>query len=270
MKLRTPTAWTRGLGPLAASLERSSSWLPAHGSRILLSLLLVPVQAIVFSQSTGTLRLFIEPGHDYQFVLDHKYRMQQREVTLGEGPHHFTFWAPKHRMVDTTLSVAPNTVTTFTLRLPVSAEYMAWQRDVAKYKRQVVLGRGLPLAATVGFGVWSVVALTDHKAAYDQLNDDEALYASARSPREIEELKNETLPADKDEFDRTKGQFVLAASLTAVSAGITIWMFHKTRGRQVPVFEDKEKVRFDGLVWVPPAFGPSDGVFMASFTIPLR
>jgi hypothetical protein len=222
------------------------------------------------AQTTGTLRFFIEPGHDFQFVLDRKYRMQQREVTLGEGPHHFTFWAPKHRMVDTMLTVAPNTVTTFTLRLPVSAEYMAWQREVAKYKRQVVLGRGLPLAATVGFGVWSVVALADHKAAYDQLQDDEALYSSARSPREIEELKKETLPADKNELQRTKEQLALAAGLTAVSAGVTVWMFHKTKGRQVPVFEDKEKVRFDGLVWLPPVHGSSDGVFMASVMVPLR
>ena len=93
-------------------------------------------------QTTGTLRLFIDPGNDFQFVLDHKYRMQQREVTLAEGPHDFTFWAPKYRMIDTTITVVANTVNSFTLRLPVSAEYMAWQREMSRYKRQVVLGRG--------------------------------------------------------------------------------------------------------------------------------
>ena len=45
----------------------------------------------VLAQSAGKLRLMIDPGAGYQFVLDKKYRMQQREVELSTGPHHFTF-----------------------------------------------------------------------------------------------------------------------------------------------------------------------------------
>lgn len=222
------------------------------------------------AQTTGVLRLFIDPGHDYQFVLDGKYRMQQRELTLGEGPHRFTFWAPKHRMVDTVLTVAPNTVTTFTMRLPVSAEYLAWQREVAKYKREVVLGRGLPLLATVGTGAWTVLNLRKYKAAHDQLKDDEALYASARSPREIDELKDVTLPADKDELARWKSRTIISSACFAVSAATTLWMFHRTKGKAIPQFEDKEKVRFDGLVYVPRLYPGSEDIWFATLSFPLR
>ena len=251
----------------ASSFTLSSLWHEACGVRhILLIFILSSISAI--AQTPGTLRLFIEPGHDYRFVLDHKYQLQQREVTLGEGPHHFTIWAPKHRMIDTTLSVAPPTTTTFPLRLPLSAEYMAWQRELAKYKREVVLGRGLPLLAAVGFGTWTVFALRNYSAAYNQLKDDEELYASARSAREIDELKDVTLPADKDDFKKRRGQFYLAAGCTALSTAATVWMFHRTKGKKVPVFRDAEQLRFEGLTWQP-EFDNTGGIWMASLSFQL-
>lgn len=218
-------------------------------------------------QSTGTLRLFIEPGHDFQFVLDGRYRMQQREVTLAEGPHHFSFWAPKHRMIDTTVTVIANTVTSFMLRLPVSAEYMAFEREVAAYKRQVVLGRALPLTATIGFGAWSIVNFFQYRTAHEQLRDDEAMYASLTSPRTIAELKDVTLPADQDELAKQETELIISGALTVASAAATYWIFKRTKDRPVPRFEDREKVKFDGLVWVPSSTG---GQWMAGLTIPLR
>lgn len=218
-------------------------------------------------QSTGTIRLFIEPGHDFEFVLDHKYRMQQREVKLSEGAHHFTFWAPKHRMVDTTLIVAPNMVSTFTLRLPLSIEYTMWEGDLAHYKRQVVLARGGFMAATVGFGAWTAINFFQYSKANDKLKDDEALYGLLSSPRAISEMKSVTLPADKDEFKQQRTELLISGGLTLVSAGMTWWMFQKTRDRSIPQFEDKEKIKFDGLVWLPSETGDT---WMAGITVPLR
>ena len=36
----------------------------------------------------------VDPGHDFEFIVDHKQRMQQREVKLTEGLHSFSLWAP--------------------------------------------------------------------------------------------------------------------------------------------------------------------------------
>lgn len=219
------------------------------------------------AQSTGIVRLFIDPGQDFEFVLDHKYRMQQREVKLAEGPHHFTFWAPKHRMVDTTLTVVPNTVSTFTLRLPLSIEYTLWENDLSHYKQQVVLARGGFMAATVGFGAWTAINFFQYKKAKDQLQDDEALYSLLSSPRAITEMKEVTLPADKDEFRKQRTELYIGGGLTLVAAGMTWWMFEKTRDRSIPQFEDKEKIKFDGLVWLP---SPHGDTWLAGLTIPLR
>ena len=93
------------------------------------------------------------------------------------------------------------------------------------------------------------------------------MYPSLTSPRAIAELKDVTLPADKDELAKQEDQFILSAGLTAASAALTFWMFHRTKGREIPQFEDKEKVRFDGLVWVPTTTG---GTWAAALTIPLR
>ena len=219
------------------------------------------------AQNTGTLRLFIEPGNNYEFVLDHKYRMQQREVKVTEGPHHFTFWAPKHRMVDTTLIAAPNAVTTFTLSLPYSIEYTMWQDDLSRYKRQVVLARGAFMAATVGFGAWTAINFFQYKKAHDQLVDHEAMYDLLTSPRAITDMKEVTLPADKDEFKKQKTELLISGGLTLVSAGMTYWMFNKTRDKSIPQFEDHEKMKFDGLVWFP---SPQGDTWLAGVTIPIR
>ena len=220
-----------------------------------------------YAQSTGKIRLFIEPGHNYQFVLDDKYRMQQREVELMEGPHRFSFWAPSYRVVDTTLTVVPNTVTTFTMRLPLSNEYLAWQREVATFRRQVVISRALPAAASVGLAAWSMVSFFKHRTAHQQLQDDELLYSSLTSPRAIQELKDETLPASKEELKNTRTMFTISTGLFALAAAGTAYAFIRTRGRQMPMFEDKEKIKFDGLVFVPSRDG---NVWAAGITIPLR
>ena len=82
------------------------------------------------AQTVGKLRLMVDPGNNFQFVLDHKYRMQQREVELSTGPHHFSIWAPQRMVVDTTLIVLPDQSRDVFIRLPFSSEYGAYEQEL--------------------------------------------------------------------------------------------------------------------------------------------
>src|SRR5689334_1490100 len=90
----------------------------------------------LFAQTTGKLRLLIDPGSNYHFVLDHQYRMQQREVELSPGPHHFSFWAPERKVTDTTVTVEAGRSKDFILRLSYSPDYVAYQRELGAYKKE--------------------------------------------------------------------------------------------------------------------------------------
>jgi hypothetical protein len=84
----------------------------------------------------------VDPGSGYAFVLDHQYRMQQREVDLIAGPHHFTFWAPERRMIDTTINVVEGRTREITILLPYSDEYRNYERDLRDLKKQTLLNVG--------------------------------------------------------------------------------------------------------------------------------
>ncbi|MBL7964179.1 MAG: hypothetical protein JNM31_10100 [Flavobacteriales bacterium] len=219
------------------------------------------------AQRTGQLRLFIDPGHNYSFVLDHRYRMNSPLLTLPEGPHHFTFWAPQRRMVDTTVVVTADSLNSFLLRMPFSAEYEQYRRDLSRFKRQVVWTRAAGITATVGFGIWTFVSWGKARDAQQQLKDDEALYSTLTTPRHITQLKEETIPAHQDDLRRARTNLYIGGTLFAASAVATAYIFRRTRERNVPVFEDKEKMRFDGLVWLPSSTG---GLWCASLTVPIR
>ena len=84
-----------------------------YGKVLATAMLVVAVMAsgmsAVQAQTSGKLRLVVDPGDSYEFVLDHQFRMQKREVELLTGPHHFSFWAPERSIVDTTITMAGRT-----------------------------------------------------------------------------------------------------------------------------------------------------------------
>lgn len=218
-------------------------------------------------QSTGTLRLLVDPGDSYQFVLDGKYRMQEREVKLLEGPHTFTFWAPTRSMVDTVLRVLPDRTTDVVIRLPHSPEYMAYTRELQQLKKEQWLGRVLPSAVTLGTGIWAVSSFGNYKDAHEQLEADEALYTSSATPRELEQLKSTELPRHQQEFKDARTMFYVSGGVFLASAAFTTWSIIKASRKPAPTFEDMEKVRFEGLVWVP---GRQGGSLAMGLTIPIR
>ena len=215
----------------------------------LILLLLLPFG--LRAQTVGKLRLTVDPGSNYSFVLDRKFRMAQREVELSAGPHHFTFWAPQRRMLDTTLTVEPGRTREIWVRLPYSAEFVAYERELVRQKNQNWLRMVLPSALTLGTGILAWSGWRRYKEANDRLEDDLQLYRSSSDPAELEDLRTLVIPANKDAFkDRQRAFFLAAGAFTAVAAAST-WMVVRTARQKAPTFHDAEKVKFDGLVWLP-------------------
>ena len=235
--------------------------------RLLLLVLLLGAAALQgLAQGTGKLRLIIDPGADFQFVLDRKYRMQQREVELLEGPHHFSFWAPTRKVVDTTLTVVPGRVTDFRMRLPYAADHVKYSRELSAWKQQRMLKRGIPLVAAVGGALWTVLQVKAVSDANAQLDADRAAYEKLVLTHEIRTLKEETIPQHNKDADRARTMLGVAGGFTAVAIAGTVYQFIRTAREEAPAYEDKERVRFEGLVWVP---GPAGGGLHGSLTIPL-
>ncbi|QQR86733.1 MAG: hypothetical protein IPJ76_00475 [Flavobacteriales bacterium] len=218
------------------------------------------------AQSPGTLRLFIDPGHEFVFVLDGKHKMQQREVTLPGGPHRFQFWAPTRRIVDTTLAVFPDRTVDFKLRLPFSTEYLDYQLRMDEFRKNRMLNRALPLGLTGISAVVSAVYFSKYKKTHDQLQEDVDQYRTLTSPGAITQLKEETMPAHQDDFDKAERNFFISLGVTGALAVASTYLYVKSSKLQVPVFEDKERIKFNGLAWVPDGRG---GYWAGGLTINL-
>src|SRR5690606_1330173 len=77
-------------------------------ARVLLLITITMIAQFACAQVTGKVRITGIPDQGLRYVLDGKYEMTEREVTLTEGDHHFTFWAPEHKVLDTTIFVMGN------------------------------------------------------------------------------------------------------------------------------------------------------------------
>ncbi len=231
-------------------------------------LVLFGASTSLVAQTVGKLRLMVDPGNNFEFVLDHKYRMQQREVELSSGPHHFSFWAPERVVLDTTLNVVEGQQREVFVRLPYSEEYRAYQEELRVLKKRMWLEVALPSVLTVGAGILTLSTYKGYKDAHNQLEADQEAYRTGADPDRLADLKGESIPRHKDEFKDKRGVFYLSAGVfTAVAAG-SAWMILRYNKRADPRFIDREKVEFDGLVWVPGTNGT--GLWLAGLHINLR
>ncbi len=220
------------------------------------------------AQTVGKLRLMVDPGNNFQFVLDHKYRLQQREVELATGAHHFSFWAPERVVLDTTLTVTENAMREVLIRLPFSSEYRAYQEELRGLKKRMWLEVALPSAVTLASGILTYSTYRQYKESHDQLAADEAAYRSGADPSQLAGLKEEVIPRHKDEFKDKRGIFFVSAGLFAAVAAGSAWMIVRYNKRSDPKFFDREKVKFDGLVWLPERDG--QGLLLAGLHVNLR
>jgi hypothetical protein len=218
------------------------------------------------AQSTGRLRLIMEPAGQTEYVLDGQFRMRDREVSLMEGPHRFVFWAPERRMLDTVLTVVAGGTSDVRISLRYSGEYIQWRKGAEQYETQRRWGLYAPPVVAAGAAAWMVVSYMNYSQAHRELDDLEEAYAASTDPGEIARIKNEDIPTAKDDFAKARTQTIVASGLFVVSAGATWYLRRKLSSRTAPVFEDKERTRFEGLVWVP---GGTGGTWMAGLSIPL-
>lgn len=221
-----------------------------------------------FGQATGKLRLNVQPIGSTEYVVDGKYRLHDREITLEQGAHRFLFWAPERRILDTTLTVVPDRTTEIMLELRYSQEFIEHRRAAQRYTLMHRWGRIAPPVIAAGFGAWAVVSFVNYKQASDDLTELGDSYAELTVPNEISVLKDDHIPTAKDEFAKARTQFYVSSGLFVASLGAVAYLRHVTATKRVPVFEDKEKVRFDGLVWAPAPNG--GGTLAAALTIPIR
>jgi len=201
------------------------------------------------AQQKGTIRFFVDPGHNFEFILDGNKRMKQKAVELTTGPHSFTFWAPGRSIVDTTINVIEGDQS-FYLRLPYSLSFMAYERQTEKFKGKLIWYRSVPLGVTILTGVISGVNYGRARRAGNDLDDLLVEYDNSLVPSDILRIKSEVEEANETLADR-RTSFGVSAGIFAASALATVYLFRKSKGLEAPVFQDKAKVKFDGLVYVP-------------------
>lgn len=221
-----------------------------------------------FGQSTGKLRILCEPVASSSYVVDGKHRLTDREITLMEGPHKLVFWAPERRMLDTTVMVVAGATKEVRAQLRYSEEYITYRAQADRYERNDRwMKYGTPLVA-VGAGAWagvSIVRAMDARKDLDALQDE---YTTSADPEGLRDLKATRIPEANDELRKARTMAYVSSGVFVVSAG-AVWYVQKLRReRAAPVFEDKERLRFDGLVWVPGTNGA--GTWAMGLTMPIR
>jgi len=227
----------------------------------------VLVSGTLHAQSTGQLRFRFEPDRGMQFVLDGKYKLADREITLGEGAHRFTFWAPERLMLDTTLFVEGDKTREVFIRLRYSQDYVDHRRAEERFVKQERWGRYLPPVVTGGAAAWATVSFLNYGKASRELDDLAASYRTSADPGGIQRLKYEEIPAAKSDLRSARTQAYVATGVFAASAAATLIIRKRLAQRKAPVFEDKERIRFEGLAHHGTGAG---GVWSATFSLPLR
>ncbi|MEZ4738059.1 MAG: hypothetical protein R2818_01575 [Flavobacteriales bacterium] len=137
------------------------------------------------------------------------------------------------------------------MRLPLSPEYVEYRAVLGRFQTKKRWMRATPLLALTGTLMRTGIAYDRCNQAANTLEEDQDLYEIDVDPESIAGLKGTTcqgLQGCADEPLCCIGLYVLAGAATW-------YLFDRTAGWEVPVFEDKEKLRFDGLSWMPNAHG---------------
>lgn len=230
---------------------------------LLLLALIGPMIGGVHAQSSGKLHLQVDPPTNFSYRLDHRFTLQQTDMELLEGVHHFSFWAPQRKIVDTTITITGGEARIIQLRLPYSTEYLIYQRDMRAYEKNMRLIRVLPATITGCALVFTGFKYASMKKAHNKLEEDATAYDDATSPHAITVLKETTIPEHTDDFEKARTAFDVSAGVTVLFAGITTYLYLRSAKTPRPVFHDTEKVRFDGLAWMP---SPNGGIWTGGLT----
>lgn len=199
----------------------------------------------------GEIQLNISPQRSMEYVLDGRERLNNRALVLPAGEHRFTFWAPDRKILDTTLTIIADTSIAFYKTLTPTEAYLTYQRDLKRIKHQRLFLRSLPVLATAVCAISTVNARKENNEAYDALVAAEEAYPTFRDPGIIATHKATVLPRLQREQDEANRKLRTTLAVTSVAALATVWCFIKAGNLEEPVYEDKERIRFEGLVWLP-------------------
>ncbi len=256
-----------GRGLRQAWKAHSAPWVIRLAAIIMLTWAHVHMGTCAFGQSTGTVRIVCEtPGCAY--VLDGRNRMSEREVTLMEGAHRFTFWAPERRMLDTTYLVLANATRELRVQLRYSAEYIDYRHAADRHRRNQRWVRYGPPVAMVGAAAWTAVSIKRLIDARKDLDALEQEYYDSSYPGGLRALKESRIPAANQELRQARTLAVVSSGVLAATAAGASYLRRRFARKGAPVFDDKEKLRFDGLSWMPAEQGP--GLWLATLSLPLR
>ena len=219
------------------------------------------------AQSTGQLRFRFEPDRGMQYVLDGKYRMSDHEITLGEGAHRFTFFAPERLMLDTTFFIVGDRLQEVFVRLRYSQDYVDHRKALERYEQQARWGHYLPPVITGGALAWTAVSYFRYRKAGNTLDDLAEEYNGSADPGRIANLKEVDIPDAKDHLRSARTQTYVSGGITLASAAATVIIRQRMAKRSTPTFEDKERLRFEGLVHET---GRTGGIWSATFSLPIR
>lgn len=188
-------------------------------------------------------------------------------VSVEPGTHRFRFWAPGFAVWDTILHVAQGQDALLRKVLRHSPDHIAYQEGRQHIARQKAALRGVPLLATAITGYLSLKSKKDHDQAYDDLLALQDTYEASNSVSGIGVIKQESLPDARSEVDRTRKALTTNLAICGVAVAATVYGFMRAAKLEYPAYEDRDKVRFEGLSWIPDGKG---GTWLAGLTIPIR
>jgi hypothetical protein len=203
------------------------------------------------SAQSAEVRIQVHPMADVQYILDGKERLKatQQWLRLPTGRHSFSFWAPGFSIWDTTLTVAAGDSVLLRRVLRSTPEFRAHQKAESRVVRSKFLWKAIPLAAMGVFGVLTHYARRPHDEAYEELQRLRASYPTLMSRSDIAHVKDVEIPEMQDRLADTRRVLVLNGALTCVSALAAVYGFHHAKRIKAPAYEDKERLRFEGLTW---------------------
>lgn len=228
---------------------------------------LVFSQSLCHAQGKGTIELKVAPFKGMEYILDGKERLHHPALVLPAGEHRFVFYAPDRQVLDTVLRIVADTSMVFKKVLPATVAYRTYMDERRKVAQGRFFYRAVPLLATAVGCVFIANGKKQSTEAYDALVAAEDSYAVSRSPSGIDALKDEQLPVLQRDLDDANKKLGLALGFTSVAAVATVLGFIKSASLEDPVYEDREKIKFDGLVWLP---GQQGGTVQFGMTIPIR
>ena len=214
--------------------------------------------------------MLVQPFPQVEYILGDTARFKEAvlpAVRLPEGDHHLVFWAPNCTLLDTVLHVSTGGMMEMRKVLRPTPEYITYHRASEKVWLHKAMWKGIPMLFTLGFGLKGYFDHRAHDQAYDDLHALRDSYPTLLRPSDIEGLKQVTIPAAQQDLEDTRRRFVTSVAACGVGALATVYGFIHARKLKEPPYEDKEKVKFEGLAWLPVG---GTGMYVAGISIPLE